>query len=107
MEFNFKPGKKFFYIVLGSMALILIALGLLHSQLEQILPQKLIEKDLPDFIMIVAIGVLLWNRKILGDEKKAEAARKIEEEEAAAAKRVEPVESEEKADDESRTDAPG
>jgi hypothetical protein len=105
MDFNFKPGKKFFYIVLGSMALVLIALGLLHTQLERILPQKLVEKDLPDFIMIASIAVLLWNRKILGDEKKAAAARKLEEDEAAAAKLAEPAEPEDLAGDESKTDA--
>jgi hypothetical protein len=102
MAFAFKPGKKFFYVVLGSLALVLIALGLFHSQLEQILPKKLVEKDLPDFIMIASIAILLWNRKILGDEKKAAAARKLEEEEAAAAKIAEPADT---AEDGGGTDA--
>jgi protein-S-isoprenylcysteine O-methyltransferase Ste14 len=103
MAMTFKPGKNLFYIVLGALALILIALGVFHSQLEQVFSQNLVEKNIPDFIMFAAIGVLLWNRKILGDEKKAAAARMKEEEEAAAAKVAEVADTEE---GESGTDAP-
>ncbi len=102
---TFKPGKNLFYIILGALALILAALGLFHAQLETILPQNLVEKNLPDFIMFAAVGVLLWNRKILGDEKKAAEARKREEEEAAQAKQAEVAEDE--SGGEGGTDAPG
>jgi hypothetical protein len=106
---TFKPGKNLFYIILGALALILAALGLFHAQLERILPQNLVEKNLPDFIMFAAIGVLLWNRKILGDEKKAAEARKREEEEAARAKQAEVAEDGAGGEpgNEGGTDAPG
>jgi len=47
-----------------------------------------IDKNLPDFIMFCAVGVMLWNRKIRKDETKAAAEKKALEEEAAAAKSV-------------------
>jgi hypothetical protein len=83
-----KPGKNFFFIVLIALAAILVAYGLLRNRFGPFLPAA-IDKNLPDVIMFSAVGIMLWNRKILGDEKKAAAARKLEEEEAAAARKVE------------------
>lgn len=102
-----KPGKPFFYILLGLLAAILVALGLLHTQIESIFPVK--ANDIADFIMFAAVGIMLWNRKVLGDEKKAAAARKKEEEDAAAARTVEAADATDAAapaDEESGTDAP-
>ncbi len=88
MAMKFKPGKNFFYFILGALALILIATGLLHSQLERVFSQKFIEKDLPDGIMFAAVGILLWNRKVRNDQEKAAAARKAAEGEEASARQV-------------------
>jgi hypothetical protein len=102
-----KPGKRLFYVLLGLLAAILIAFGLLRSKYGPFLPPA-IDKNLPDVIMFSAVGIMLWNRKVLGDEKKAEAARKLEEEEAAAARRAETAEPDaDEGGDESGTDAPG
>ena len=100
-----KPGKTFFYILLGVLTAILIALGLLHTQIEKIFyPVK--PNDIADFIMFAAVGIMLWNRKILGDEKKAAAARKLQEEEEAAARQVKAEDPYEDAvDEKSGTDA--
>jgi phage tail protein X len=91
-----KPGKKFFLIVLACLAAILVAFALLRMKFGPFLP-KVIDDSLPDVVMFAAVGVLLWNRKILGDEKKADAARKLEEEKAATSA---------DADEESEPDAP-
>jgi hypothetical protein len=101
-----KPGKTFFYILLGVLTAILIALGLLHTQIEKIFyPVK--ANDIADFIMFAAVGIMLWNRKVLGDEKKAAAARKLQEEEEAAARQVKAEDPyEDAADEKSGTDAP-
>ena len=88
MNMKFKLGRKAFYFILGGLALLLIVTGLLHNQLERILSKNLIEKDLPNGIMFVAVGVMFWNRKIRKDETKAAAENKALEEEAAAAKSV-------------------
>jgi hypothetical protein len=105
-----KLGKRFFYILLGALALILVAFGLLRAKYGPFLPPE-VDKNLPDVVMFSAVGIMLWNRKILGDEKKAAAARKLEEEEAAAAKRAEAADpdtdpSADPIDDRSGTDAP-
>lgn len=79
-----KPGKKLFYIILASLAAILVAYGFLRMNIGPFLPKQ-IDEGLPDFIIFAAVGVMLWNRKILGDEKKAREAREAEEAAAAAA----------------------
>lgn len=101
-----KPGKTFFYILLGVLTAILIALGLLHTQIEKIFyPVK--ANDIADFIMFAAVGIMLWNRKVLGDEKKAAAARKLQEEEETAARQVKAEDPYGDAvDEKSGTDAP-
>jgi hypothetical protein len=80
--------KKFFYIGLIFLAVVLIAYGLLRSKFGPFLPES-IDKNLPNAVMFAAVGIMLWNRKILGDERKAAAARKLEEEEAEAARQAE------------------
>ena len=101
-----KPGKNLFYVLLGVLVVVLIAFGLLRSKYGAFLPPA-IDKNLPDVIMFSAVGIMLWNRKVLGDEKKAAAARKLQEEEAATAKRadVEGSGVEDSADEKSGTDA--
>jgi len=93
----FKPTKNFFTIILGSLVVILLAFGLLRMKFGPFLPAT-IDKNLPDAVIVAAIGIMLWNRKILADEKKAEEARKKEEEEAEAAKRAEVVGTDEEED---------
>jgi hypothetical protein len=82
---EFKPDKKFFTILLGALVVILLAFGILRMKLGAFLP-AVIDKNLPDAIIVVAIGIMLWNRQILNQEKKEAEARKKAEEEAAAAK---------------------
>jgi hypothetical protein len=92
-----KAGKKLFYILLGALAALLLAYGLLRMKIGPFLPAA-IDKNLPDVVMFSAIGIMLWNRKILSDEKKAEAARLQAEREAEDARRVEAEESSDDAD---------
>jgi hypothetical protein len=82
-----KPNRRFFQIVLGILAAILIIYGFLRYKFGAFLPAA-VDKNLPDVIMFSAVGIMLWNRKQRNDEKKAEAERKRIEEEAAAARYV-------------------
>jgi membrane protein required for beta-lactamase induction len=75
-----RPSKRFFLILLAALAALLVVYGVLRMINGPFLPAA-IDKDLPDVIMFVAVGVMLWNRKIRSDEQKEAAARK----EAAAA----------------------
>ncbi len=72
---NWKPSRRFFLVGLGSLAGFLVIYGLLRWKFGPFLPEP-IDKNLPDFVMVAAVGVMLWNRKILKDEAKAEAERK-------------------------------
>jgi hypothetical protein len=82
-----KPSKKIFLIGLGVLAGILLLYGGLRWKFGPFLPEA-IDKNLPDFVMFAAVGVMLWNRKIRKDEDKAEAERERLEVEAAEARRV-------------------
>jgi hypothetical protein len=97
----FKPGKKFFTIILASLAVILVAYGFLRMNVGPFLP-KPIDEGLPDFIIFAAVGIMLWNRKILGDDKKAAEARKAAEAAALAAAAEEAAESAESAEPEDK-----
>jgi cytoskeletal protein RodZ len=98
-----KPSKKLFTIALVALAGILILVGVL-SMIDRALIPAVIVKDLSNGVVIAAIGIMIWNRKVVGDEKKAAAERKRQEDEAAAAKSVD---AEDPADaDGSGTDAP-
>ena len=80
-----KPSKKLFLWGLGGLAALLLLYGSLRWKFGPFLP-PVIDKNLPDFVMFAAVGVMLWNRKIRKDEDRAEAERKRLEEEAAAPK---------------------
>jgi hypothetical protein len=82
------PSKKIFLIGLGVLAGILLVYGLLRWKFGPFLPPT-IDKNLPDFIMFCAVGVMLWNRKIRSDEDKAAAEKKRIELEAEAARQAE------------------
>lgn len=86
----FKPDKKFFTILLGCLVVILIVFGVLRMKLGAFLP-AVIDKNLPDAVIVAAIGIMLWNRQILNQEKREAEARKKAEEEAAAAGRGDPA----------------
>jgi hypothetical protein len=79
----YKPTKKHFTIMLGSLVVILLAFGLLRLKFGQFLPDT-IDKNLPDAVIIAAVGIMLWNRQILKEQKKEEEARKAAEAAAAA-----------------------
>lgn len=80
-----KPSKKAFMITLIVLCVILIAYGISRMVWGPILPEA-VDKNLPDALIIIAVGIMLWNRKIATDEKKAEdAAREAEKLKAAEA----------------------
>ena len=83
-----KPSRRMFTIALAILAGVLLSYGLLRLKFGVFLPPT-IDQNLPDAIVIAAVGILLWNRKLRGDAEKAEAARKRQVAEAAAARRVE------------------
>ncbi len=78
-----KPNRRFFTICLGILAFILLAYGLLRMKFGAFLPAK-IDQNIPNAVMVGAIAILLWNRKLRGEAAKAEAERKRLEREAAA-----------------------
>jgi len=82
-ECSMKPNRRFFTICLGILAFILIAYGLLRLKFGPFLPAK-IDQNVPNAVMVGAIAILLWNRKLRGEAEKAEAERKRLEVEAAA-----------------------
>ena len=79
-----KPTKKVFTIMLLALVVILVAYGLARMKFGPFLPDR-IDRGVPDGIIVAAIGIMLWNRQILAQEKKEAEARKKAEEEAAAA----------------------
>lgn len=85
---KFKPDKNFFTILLGVLTVVLLIFGILRWKLGQFLPD-VIDKNLPDAVIVAAVGIMLWNRQILNQEKKEAEARKKAEEDAAAAKLAE------------------
>jgi hypothetical protein len=98
-----KVSRKFFLISLGSLAGILIVYGLLRWKFGAFLPAA-VDKNLPDFIMFAAVGIMLWNRKQRSDETKAEAERKRVEA-AAAEEAAAEVGGSQEASDDSKADA--
>jgi len=82
------PSKRIFLWGLGGLAGILLLYGLLRWKLGVFLP-PVIDKNLPDAVMFLAVGVMLWNRKIRKDEEK-KAAEKKAAEEAALAEKLDP-----------------
>ena len=73
-----KPSKKAFMITLIALAVILLIYGLARMAWGPLLPET-IDKNLPDALIIIAIGIMLWNRQIANEEKKAaEAAKEAE-----------------------------
>jgi hypothetical protein len=94
----FKPNKKHFTILLGSLVFILLLFGGLRWKFGQFLPD-LIDKNLPDAVIIAAVGVMLWNRQILNQEKKEAEAKKAAE--AAAAELAESEDEDDRDDSES------
>jgi hypothetical protein len=93
---EFKPSKNFFTILLGALVVILLAFGILRMKFGQFLPD-VIDKNLPDAVIIAAIGIMLWNRQILNQEKKEAEARKKAEADAAAARIAGPEDAEKEA----------
>jgi hypothetical protein len=71
------PSKKIFQIGLGVLAGILLLYGGLRWKFGAFLPPA-VDKNLPDVIMMAAVGVMLWNRKLRKDEDKARAAAEAE-----------------------------
>lgn len=82
-----KPNRRFFLICLGALAFILLAYGLLTMKFGHFLPPD-IDKNVPNAVMVGAIAIMLWNRKLRGEAAKAELERKRLEEAAAAARPV-------------------
>jgi phage tail protein X len=73
-----KPSKKAFTITLIALAAILLCYGLARMAWGPLLPAT-IDKNLPDALIVIAIGIMLWNRQIANEEKKAaEAAKEAE-----------------------------
>ena len=73
-----KPSKKAFMITLIALAAILLCYGLARMAWGPLLPETM-DKHLPDALIVIAIGIMLWNRQIGNEEKKAaEAAKEAE-----------------------------
>lgn len=70
-----KPNKLFFTICLGALAFILLAYGLLRMKFGAFLPPK-IDENVPNAVMVGAVAILLWNRKLRNEAAKAEAEKK-------------------------------
>jgi hypothetical protein len=87
-----KPSKRAFLITLIALAVVLIGYGVSRMLWGPLLPEK-IDKNLPDIFIIAAIGIMLWNRQLSNEEKKAAEAEK-------EAKKLEAESSEEAASDE-------
>jgi hypothetical protein len=77
-----KPSRKTFLIILFAMTGVLIAYGVSRMLWGPFLPE-IVDKNLPDILIIVAIGIMLWNRQLRNEEDR-EAKAKREAEEAAA-----------------------
>ena len=67
-----KPPRKFFFIVLAILALVLVAFYAIRWKIGQFAPD-FIDKNLFNGVIIVALGMSVWNRKIWSDEKRAAA----------------------------------
>jgi hypothetical protein len=89
-----KPTKRAFYIMLAALAGILIIFGVCRSIYGQFLPD-MADKAVPDIIMFAAVGILLWNRKVIGDAEKAAKAAEAESQQLKA----EEAKAQEKTDD--------
>ena len=74
-----KVTRKMLLIVLAIMGVILIASGLINHFTDFGLGEAR-SKQLSDIIIIAAIGLFLYNRKLLKDEKAKEAEEKAERE---------------------------
>ena len=83
-----KPNRTFFLICLSGLAAILLIFGFVRMKIGPFLPPQ-IDQNLPNAVIIGAIGIMLWNRKLRTEAQKAEAERKRIEIEAAAARQVE------------------
>jgi len=72
-----RPPRRFFYIVLASLALILVAYYAIRWKIGQFAPD-FIDKNFFNGVILAALGMSLWNRKIWSDDKRAaaEAAEK-------------------------------
>ena len=70
-----KPSKRAFLITLIVLVVILIGYGVSRMLWGPLLPAP-IDKNLPDALIIIAIVIMLWNRQIINDEKKAAEAEK-------------------------------
>ena len=68
-EFRMKPNRRFFLICLGALAFILLAYGLLRMKFGPFLPPK-IDENLPNAVIVGAVAILLWNRKLRGEGAK-------------------------------------
>jgi hypothetical protein len=101
----FKPSRKTLLIMLGALGVILIGYGVLQAIFGNILSESA-GKNLSDIIIFAALGIFLWNRKLLKDEKMAAAERKKQEDEAAAGS-ADAANAVDATNDESGTDAPG
>ncbi len=101
-----KPDRRFFLICLGGLAFVLLAYGLLRMKFGPFLPPK-IDENLPNAVIVGAVAILLWNRKLRGEAQKAEAERKRREQEEAAARLVEAEPTSESREDGAEDDPKG
>ncbi len=85
-----KPSKRFFLIAVAAILVVFVAYGILRMKFGPLLP-TVIDKNLPDALIFICVGMMLWNRKLRSDEGKAAADKKRADDEAAAAKPVEAV----------------
>ena len=82
-----KPNRTFFLVCLIGLAAILLIFGFVRMKIGPFLPPQ-IDQNLPNAVIIGAVGILLWNRKLRTEAQKAEEERKRIELEAAAARQV-------------------
>jgi hypothetical protein len=67
-----KIKPRHFSIALACLAAILVGYAILRGFLGPFLP-KIIDENLPNAVIVAALGIFLYNRKLRADEAKAAA----------------------------------
>ncbi len=80
------PTKRLSFIltlILAGLAVVLIGYGIIRATTSLRLPERL-DTELPNFVILAALAVFFYNRKLRADAAKAAAARAAAEKAAAA-----------------------
>jgi hypothetical protein len=78
-----KPSRQLFYVVLAVLALLLVAFYGLRWKFGQFAPD-FIDKNVFNIVVVAALGVSIWNRRIWMEEKRGRGGTAGEDERSAA-----------------------